>query len=499
MFRQYFGVLGSRTNRELVRLAVDKHGQFRRSKTSSSPNYPGWRRSTVIYEDQLVDFEAMLKAKLLERLPEVLESLQLPRFDIANFELQLTSHNDGEYYKWHTDNSTPQTAARVVSFVYYFHENPKRYSGGELVLHPRDGKSLVVEPRNDSLVMFASHSRHEVRPVVCPTKKFEHGRFTLNGWIRRQSAARSDDCFGYGIFAPYAPRRAAAATAENPASTSSTQAAVATSKLESLLDVHLRLQSTASDARAIDTLPRITHRRFVDDYYARNRPFVLKGRLKSTKAVKAWSPRYFSGKFGDAELEITANRARDPLYERHFHDSVRRVSMREFCARLEKEPESNDFYLVARNFLFDVPGLAPLRAEVSPPREIVNADDLGRGTMKMWFGPKGTVTPLHHDEHSILFTQIHGRKQFKMIPSMALPRMYVQDRYYSAVDPEKPDPAIFPDFPFDAVRDVTLEPGDVLFIPVGWWHWVRSLDVSISVTYSSFRVPGRNTGWKSGG
>jgi hypothetical protein len=32
-----------------------------------------------------------------------------------------------------------------------------------------------------------------------------------------------------------------------------------------------------------------------------------------------------------------------------------------------------------------------------------------------------------------------------------------------------------------------------LFLPVGWWHWVKALDVSISATFCSFRIAGRNT------
>jgi hypothetical protein len=39
------------------------------------------------------------------------------------------------------------------------------------------------------------------------------------------------------------------------------------------------------------------------------------------------------------------------------------------------------------------------------------------GTAKLWIGPKGTVTPLHFDEHSILFAQVHGRKHSKLIPA----------------------------------------------------------------------------------
>jgi ribosomal protein L16 Arg81 hydroxylase len=36
---------------------------------------------------------------------------------------------------------------------------------------------------------------------------------------------------------------------------------------------------------------------------------------------------------------------------------------------------------------------------------------------------------------------------------------------------------------------VVLEPGQALFIPVGWWHHVRSLDVSISVSFTNFLAP----------
>jgi hypothetical protein len=39
-----------------------------------------------------------------------------------------------------------------------------------------------------------------------------------------------------------------------------------------------------------------------------------------------------------------------------------------------------------------------------------------------------------------------------------------------------------------------LNPGDALFIPIGWWHQVRSLDFSVSATYTNFIWP--NEGWQ---
>lgn len=105
----------------------------------------------------------------------------------------------------------------------------------------------------------------------------------------------------------------------------------------------------------------------------------------------------------------------------------------------------------------------------------------------------GTLTPLHYDEHSILFTQVHGRKRFRLVPSFDRDYVYPRDKYYSDVDPDQVDPARHPLFTRASVMDLEVGPGDGLFIPVGWWHWARSLSVSISATFSSFAWPFVNT------
>ena len=513
---RFVDVFGEQVNRDLYQLALVKRPAFTRSKTSPGKHYTDWRRSTVIYDNQLTGATARLDAEVRARLPDVMRALGIPTFRVASLEMQLTSHNDGEYDKTHGDSGTPDTAGRVVTFVYYFHAVPKRFSGGELVLHGPDGHDYPVEPENDTIVFFNSRTMHEVRPVVCPSRAFEDGRFTLNGWVRRSAQVRRDDYFNERIFSrPALNRRpaVAAALASRPAPMatrssvadpmpSSTGASGSTANGDqavALLRLYGDLNRQSPRAGAVDVVSELSGVEFFERYYTKNRPVLLKAAVTASEAVRRWSPVYFRERFGTVPVEITASRNRDDDYELHFRQTLRTVTLAEFVDRLSTESETNDFYLVARNYFFDNPALRGLRDDLAPPPEIIDVTDGSPGTAKLWFGPKGTVTPLHFDEHSILFTQVHGRKQFKLIPSFDHPYMYARNTFYSGVDASNVDLSRFPLFQNVSMAEVVVEPGDALFLPVGWWHWARSLDVSISVTFSSFRVHDRNTALRSAG
>jgi hypothetical protein len=224
-----------------------------------------------------------------------------------------------------------------------------------------------------------------------------------------------------------------------------------------------------------------------------NHPVLLEGAMNNSSAVRNWTPNYFANRYGSVPVKVTSGRNLDRDYESNFTETICTIKLEELVDRLRREPDSNDYYLVARNGFFDQPALSQLRQELQPPADIINRDDHGSGTTKLWFGPKGTLTPLHHDLHSILFAQVYGKKHFKLIPSFDTPLLYVRRKFYSAVDPENIDTVRFPEFTSATVLDVVVKPGDLLFLPVGWWHWVKALDISISATFCSFKESGKNT------
>jgi len=53
----------------------------------------------------------------------------------------------------------------------------------------------------------------------------------------------------------------------------------------------------------------------------------------------------------------------------------------------------------------------------------------------------------------------------------------------SRVDVEAVDDALYPNFRDAVCWEGTLKAGDTLYIPEKWWHFIKSLSVSFSVSF----------------
>jgi hypothetical protein len=216
---------------------------------------------------------------------------------------------------------------------------------------------------------------------------------------------------------------------------------------------------------------------------------VLTDATKSWPALRKWTPAWFARRFGAQTIEITADREADPDYDMNFSAHRKRVRMDRFIARVIAAGTTNDFYLVANNKALARGRMRALFADVRPPRTLfVPLTDPGAASL--WIGPAGTITPLHHDTTNILFCQIYGTKRFDLVsPQETALLLDPIDGFYSPVDLDRRAEASHPAVQQLLVKQVTLAPGDALFIPAGWWHRVTSLDVSISFSLLGFRRP----------
>ncbi len=150
------------------------------------------RRSRVLMD--LGGHERVIVDRVLTCLPRVLQKWGRDPFPISRIEAQTTASNHGDFFCCHSDNGAEAVATREITFVYFFHLEPKQFSGGELRIYDsrRENDNYVptanyrtIVPEQNQLVLFASGLSHEITPVNCPSGQFADSRFTVNGWVHR--------------------------------------------------------------------------------------------------------------------------------------------------------------------------------------------------------------------------------------------------------------------------------------------------------------------------
>jgi hypothetical protein len=101
----------------------------------------------------------------------------------------------------------------------------------------------------------------------------------------------------------------------------------------------------------------------------------------------------------------------------------------------------------------------------------------------IFVGPEGSLSKLHRDywnTHGYL-AQIVGRKRATLFSPKDSDFVYG-----GKVDPEQPDLKSFPLFEHATAYEGVIERGDTLLIPANWWHHVRGLENTITMSHNFF-------------
>jgi lysine-specific demethylase 8 len=190
-------------------------------------------------------------------------------------------------------------------------------------------------------------------------------------------------------------------------------------------------------------------------------------------------------------------------------------------------------YLAQHDLFAQIPAL---RADISipdycycepaPSRHLTHIKPVAKleePLLNAWFGPAGTVSPLHTDPYHNILAQVVGYKYVRLYAPGETQHLYPRSVNESGVDMSNTslvdlDQAMelydeiscwergkksnccceddqvseasrrvfedeFPRFRDARYVEGILAPGELLFLPVGWWHYVRSLTPSFSVSF----------------
>ena len=147
----------------------------------------------------------------------------------------------------------------------------------------------------------------------------------------------------------------------------------------------------------------------------------------------------------------------------------------------EQEDDTSRMYLAQHPLLEQI---ELLREDVLIPEYCHLTGEIS--SINAWIGPSGTVTPAHTDPHHNIFVQIVGYKYIRLYHPSCSSSLYPDQEGLtsntSTVDIDNVDEDAFPLFSQLEYYDCILGPGESLFIPKGWWHYVKSLTTSASVS-----------------
>ncbi|CAE6416553.1 unnamed protein product [Rhizoctonia solani] len=257
------------------------------------------------------------------------------------------------------------------------------------------------------------------------------------------------------------------------------------------------------------------------------RPLVLPGFASSWPATSNWrSKRYLVSCAGRGRI-VPVERGGD---YRTDDWSVELMPWDEFLSKIGWEEEENDsekLYLAQHSLFTQFP---KLRADIQVPDYVYtepgshpcytsppgNEEQL---VINAWCGGRGANSPAHTDPYYNVYVQIVGHKYIWLAPPEASSGMYAfnsadkaQNQDHSVEpnrDPKRegmmgntssidvfalstPDTSpdtfkklypVFYEHALPLAQSTLLKPGDALVIPPGWWHAMRGVGGSFSVSF----------------
>jgi hypothetical protein len=240
----------------------------------------------------------------------------------------------------------------------------------------------------------------------------------------------------------------------------------------------------AGSASWVERASGLSQQEFISRFRNPRKPVVLGDAARAWPLYGHANPDYFRTHYGDHVVRV---RGRD-------YRLGELIDLLE-ASTVDKPGPYPCKFEIAKSFRELIPEVSPRFDYSLPDRQ---ANPLvpqrlfsGVNNLEIFFGgPGGEFPYLHYDVLRLhaWITQLHGDKEFTLYAPGQEHLLYVNPDmpWQSGIrDHHHPDYARYPLFREAKCQKVVIRAGETLFLPCGWWHTARSLNMTISVAFDS--------------
>lgn len=240
-------------------------------------------------------------------------------------------------------------------------------------------------------------------------------------------------------------------------------------------------------------------------------PIIFRGAAKSWKIMEL-TYNYISENYPNSKFKFGVDIQEDEKFANCFPDSEESeidgffdekpegwpLSFQDFWNRVQKGDIKRFYGEIVLNKEDDIDyipyPLTKYLAKIFENEKTMPAMFKDATKTTLFLSGPGSVR-LTHSHESVILVQLEGKKIMTFSPPDQADALYVKhcrngkDYKYndkscvSPVNVRNPDLGKFPKFENAQLYQIIIEPGDVIFIPEGWFHDVRALDDSISLSF----------------
>ena len=227
----------------------------------------------------------------------------------------------------------------------------------------------------------------------------------------------------------------------------------------------------------IDRVKTITKEDFLKNYFKPQKPVVIERFIEDWPAFTKWDLDYMATIAGDKMVPLYDNR---PVSHKDgFNQPHAKMKMRDYVELLKTEPTKYRIFLW--NILKEVPQL----------QKDFEFPDFGLKLMKglpmLFFGGKDSYTFMHYDIDlaNIFHFHFHGKKEVILFDQKQNEYLYKIPHSLIVredIDFTNPDYEKWPALKKAKGYSANLEHGNVLYMPEGYWHYMRYLTPGFSMS-----------------